>query len=683
MAVNLSPVGGVAAQFFDNSGYPLTGGKLYSYAAGTTTPAATYTSSNGATPHSNPIVLDSAGRIPSGEVWLTDGVIYKFVLKTSTDTLIATYDNITGINSNAVSYSNQQDIQTATAGQTVFTLPFSYQPATNSLSVFVDGVNQYGPGAQYAYTETSSSSVTFTNGLHVGAEVKFTTTQQQGAGAVAATQVSYTPPFTGGVATNVSAKLAQTVSVKDFGAVGDGLTDDTVAIQTAIDAVSSGGTVIIPPGTYRISNSLNIGVSFSGSVPSATSGGIEVVGEGLPLIKSTNQDAPIINFGGNLMRLARLNLQYTSLPAVSKTDAAAIRVYNLAYSVIEQVYAYNVYCMIDMYQGNVAGTGYNAAFSNSYRDLVVQQYTGYGVIMLPYVGGNSGSVWSNIYINSNNNTGPAGSGATLGAFWLQTCQNEVIDLLNLEWQRNAGSLLVLNQAGNTTVRAVHIEGVYPTTAYSPLIDILGGDGSCPTFDCITITGCDWTGYGGANIGALFRIAGAAPAKVTVQGVQCYNNTNPSYMSAVTTGGSTAYGATIEFVSVYDLDSSLSTNGAPRVFFGTPNSNPFPLLRWNTSASVNTATGTVTPTINVATTIYTLSLPGLYVFHAYIPTYAAGATSGWSNYAIVSYTGGNTAAVLATGSGSDVTFGIASNTQVQMTSQSGGSPTYSWQMLRMA
>ena len=115
MAVNLSPVGGVAAQFFDNSGYPLTGGKLYTYAAGTTTPAATYTTSAGSTAHSNPIVLDSAGRVPSGgEIWLTDGLIYKFVLKTSTDTLIATYDNITGINSNAVAYTNQQEIQTAT-----------------------------------------------------------------------------------------------------------------------------------------------------------------------------------------------------------------------------------------------------------------------------------------------------------------------------------------------------------------------------------------------------------------------------------------------------------------------------------------------------------------------------------------------------------------------------------------
>jgi hypothetical protein len=263
MAVNLSPVGGVAAQFFDNSGNPLSGGKLYSYAAGTTTPAATYTSSNGATAHSNPIVLDAAGRVPAGgEIWLTDGVIYKFVLKTSTDTLIATYDNITGINSNAIAFTNTQEIQTATAGQTVFTLPFSYQPATNSLSVFVDGVNQYGPSASYAYVETDANTVTFNSGLHVGAEVKFTTTQQQGAGAVDASQVTYDPPFAESVVTNVEAKLAQIVSVVDFGAVGDGVTDDYQAFQDAIDSLPvSGGAVLIPAttsNTWKISQTLNV-----------------------------------------------------------------------------------------------------------------------------------------------------------------------------------------------------------------------------------------------------------------------------------------------------------------------------------------------------------------------------------------------------------------------------------------
>ena len=96
MSVTLSPLAGAAAQFFDDNGVPLSGGKLYTYAAGTTTPKAAYTDYTGATPHTNPIILDAAGRPPS-EVWLTFGDAYKFILKDSNDTLVGTFDNIEGI----------------------------------------------------------------------------------------------------------------------------------------------------------------------------------------------------------------------------------------------------------------------------------------------------------------------------------------------------------------------------------------------------------------------------------------------------------------------------------------------------------------------------------------------------------------------------------------------------------
>ena len=63
---------------------------------------------------------------------------------------------------------------------------------------------------------------------------------------VDAQQVSYDPPFTGSVATNVEAKLAQTASVMDFGAVNDGVTDNTSVILSA--AIGSGQKVLaVPP----------------------------------------------------------------------------------------------------------------------------------------------------------------------------------------------------------------------------------------------------------------------------------------------------------------------------------------------------------------------------------------------------------------------------------------------------
>ena len=255
MAVNLSPIGGVAGQFFDNNGNPLVGGKLYTYAAGTTTPQVTYTSATGVTPNSNPIILNAGGRVPA-EIWLTDGLAYKFVLYTSADALIGSWDNIVGINSNFVNFVTSEEVQTATAGQTVFTLTtMQYQPGTNNLVVYVDGVNQV-EGGTYSFVETSSTVVTFTAGLHLGAIVKFVSAETLSTGVTSADLVSYQPAGSGAVTTNVQTKLRETVSVKDFGAVGDGVTDDTAAFTAARTA--SNGRYFVPAGTYLVDASPDV-----------------------------------------------------------------------------------------------------------------------------------------------------------------------------------------------------------------------------------------------------------------------------------------------------------------------------------------------------------------------------------------------------------------------------------------
>jgi hypothetical protein len=141
MAVNLSMLAGAGAQFFDNNGVPLSGGKLYTYEAGTTTPEPTYTTSSGGTANTNPIVLDSAGRVPgSSEVWLTNGQSYKFVLKTSTDVQLWSVDNVFGINDFSsllpVVYNSNGDGTTV-----VFTL--ANAPLNeNTTQVYINGVYQ-------------------------------------------------------------------------------------------------------------------------------------------------------------------------------------------------------------------------------------------------------------------------------------------------------------------------------------------------------------------------------------------------------------------------------------------------------------------------------------------------------------------------------------------------------------
>lgn len=98
-------------QFFDANGLPLIGGKLYSYAAGTTTPLATYTDATGGTPNTNPIILDANGGCV---VWL-DGSSYKFVLKNSSDVVQWTRDNVQAIPDSSVTTVKLADGSVTTA----------------------------------------------------------------------------------------------------------------------------------------------------------------------------------------------------------------------------------------------------------------------------------------------------------------------------------------------------------------------------------------------------------------------------------------------------------------------------------------------------------------------------------------------------------------------------------------
>lgn len=81
-------------QFFDNNGVPCSGCKIYSYAAGTSTPLATYTDFTGVVSNSNPIVLSAAGRPVDGTNIYLGSVLYKIVLANPAGATIRTQDNV-------------------------------------------------------------------------------------------------------------------------------------------------------------------------------------------------------------------------------------------------------------------------------------------------------------------------------------------------------------------------------------------------------------------------------------------------------------------------------------------------------------------------------------------------------------------------------------------------------------
>jgi hypothetical protein len=157
MTVALSPIAGAGWQFFDNSGLILSGGLLYIYSAGTTTPVTAYQDSAGTIAHTNPIVMDSAGRIPS-EVWLTTGAAYKFVLKTSTSVTLWTMDNLNGINDpSSVPWSIITGEPTTLAGYGI----------TDGITA-ATAASTYAPLASPSLTGTASATDEAANSYNIG-----------------------------------------------------------------------------------------------------------------------------------------------------------------------------------------------------------------------------------------------------------------------------------------------------------------------------------------------------------------------------------------------------------------------------------------------------------------------------------------------------------------------------------
>ena len=108
-------------------------------------------------------------------------------------------------------------------------------------------------GAVWAINAGAVTSAKILDGTIVDADVS-------ASAGIVATKLSFTQAGTGATARTIDSKLKETVSVKDFGAVGDGTTDDSGSILAAFNAVRTvgGGTVSFPKATYLISHGFNI-----------------------------------------------------------------------------------------------------------------------------------------------------------------------------------------------------------------------------------------------------------------------------------------------------------------------------------------------------------------------------------------------------------------------------------------
>lgn len=183
---------------WDNNGNPLVGGKLYAYLAGTTTATNTYSDVGLATPNTNPVILDAAGR---AVIYLDPTISYKFVLTDSADAAVWTRDNIREVSMSSgtldvlgtagVNLSNGEAAYLSdgsgglTAGRWYkATATYAYasvgaivgfataaiaagDAGTIRLSGVVDGLSSLTPGATYYVAVTSGEVTASPSGVYV------------------------------------------------------------------------------------------------------------------------------------------------------------------------------------------------------------------------------------------------------------------------------------------------------------------------------------------------------------------------------------------------------------------------------------------------------------------------------------------------------------------------------------
>lgn len=253
------------------------------------------------------------------------------------------------------------------------------------------------------------------------------------------------------VTRTIQNKLRETLSVKDFGAVGDGVADDTAAIQAALNAAKNSSALLFPAGVYRITSTLVIAAFGENN--------LSLYGDSWrSIILMATDNTPIFKIAGSSVTIRDMSLRYLNIQPATNTDAIAIAPDYMWQCYFENLFCYGAYAFV--YVRPIPTTYYgnsNLYFSCSFRDIYILAYTGYGFYGNGWNGGVTGNVYSNIYINGQtpDRAGPAGTATA--AISLGSQDDSIFDQVNIEKTNLTHAIKIDGISSAIVFNSLHIE----------------------------------------------------------------------------------------------------------------------------------------------------------------------------------------------------------------------------------
>ena len=445
-----------------------------------------------------------------------------FVITSSGATVLGAPTQINGYDSFSVRYNSAQqtwyNIGTTGSGSgsgvsqivredftgdgTTTTFALSNIPSAlgNELQIFIDGVYQERAG----YT-VSGVNIIFSEAPPSLSNIEVLGWAVSIGAETSSNLVSYTPAGTGAVLTTVQSKLRESVSVKDFGAVGDGVTNDYAAFNSALN--SGAGSVFVPSATYVIGTNIVIpsGVSLvgeAGRIPKLLFSDGVTIG----LMRRAQQDTAIIenidldltNITNNCVGILfngtwRSDIRKILMRGPGGTNPASGQVsYGIVYRSLYSAAYVNApqAVALDALQTASSGSTYGVYYNNV-QGFIINGF-GYGILEVSAEDSGSRRVNQNLFLNGNtinNYYGVIMSGCGGGN-----------NYINCSFESMTGAGIVVENQGSGTAPVI-IGGEVSSS----------GDHLQGNLLAINVAGTtDPSANGAGEIGTHMRFVGAGP-----------------------------------------------------------------------------------------------------------------------------------------------------------------------------